>query len=54
MIKEITNSTSTIKMLPATKDDPRKRKPDITVAGREIGWKPQVHTTMDLCRHGCI
>jgi len=42
MIKEITNSSSTIKMLPATKDDPRKRKPDITVAGRELGWKPQV------------
>jgi len=48
MIKEITNSTSTIKMLPATKDDPRKRKPDITVAGREIGWKPEIPVRFGL------
>lgn len=29
-------------MLPATKDDPRQRKPDITLAGEQLGWKPVV------------
>lgn len=42
LIKEITHSNSTIKMLPATKDDPRQRKPDITLAGQQLGWKPVV------------
>jgi UDP-glucuronate decarboxylase len=40
LIKEITGSNSTIRMLPATKDDPKQRKPDITTAGRELGWRP--------------
>lgn len=48
MIKELTNSTSTIKLLPATKDDPRKRKPDITVAGKQIGWKPEIPVRFGL------
>ena len=28
--------------MPATRDDPRQRKPDITTAKREIGWQPVV------------
>jgi len=42
LIKGITNSNSSIKMLPATKDDPRQRKPDITTAKEKIGWQPRV------------
>ena len=42
MIKTITKSTSEIKHLPATKDDPRQRKPDITLARTELGWEPRV------------
>ena len=42
LIKDITGSNSTIQMLPATKDDPRQRKPDITCARNNIGWSPKV------------
>lgn len=42
LIKGITESNSTIKMLPATKDDPRQRKPDITTAKEQLGWAPRV------------
>lgn len=28
--------------MPQTSDDPCKRRPDITVAKREIGWSPNV------------
>ena len=30
------------KVLPATKDDPRQRKPDITTAKTHLGWEPKV------------
>lgn len=42
LIKTLTNSNSTIKMLPKTEDDPRQRKPDIRVAKRVLNWEPQV------------
>lgn len=41
-IKDITKSNSTIKFLPATKDDPKQRKPDITTAYEQLGWTPKV------------
>ena len=40
-IKKLTGSSSKIVRLPATTDDPRQRKPDITVAKKHIGWAPQ-------------
>jgi len=40
-IKRLTNSKSRIVSLPATTDDPRKRKPDISVAHQHVGWKPK-------------
>jgi UDP-glucuronate decarboxylase len=42
-IKEMTQSKSGIVYLPAVKDDPSQREPDITVAKRELGWEPKVH-----------
>ena len=42
LIKELTKSNSTIKMLPATKDDPKQRRPDITTAKLHLGWEPRV------------
>lgn len=48
LIRELTNSNSTIKFLPATTDDPRQRKPDITVAQEKIGWKPTVPVRVGL------
>jgi UDP-glucuronate decarboxylase len=41
-IKEMTKSTSEIKYLPATQDDPTQRQPDITTAKRELHWEPLV------------
>jgi len=41
-IKELTNSRSEIRHEPLPEDDPRQRRPDITLAGRELGWKPTV------------
>ena len=29
-------------MLPATKDDPKQRRPDITTAKTHLGWEPRV------------
>ncbi|CAE7382384.1 Uxs1, partial [Symbiodinium microadriaticum] len=49
-IKELTKSNSTIKFLPATQDDPRQRKPDITTAKERIGWSPQVPVRVGLAK----
>ena len=50
MIKEITHSQSEIKFLPSTKDDPKKRKPDITVAKEQLGWQPQWNVREGLAK----
>lgn len=50
LIKELTKSSSVIKLLPATKDDPKQRKPDITVAKTMIGWQPEVHVKDGLVK----
>ena len=39
---ELTGSKSSIDRQPLPQDDPRVRKPDITVARRELGWEPRV------------
>jgi UDP-glucuronate decarboxylase len=41
-IKEMTKSQSDIRFLDHSQDDPTQRKPDITVAKREIDWEPKV------------
>jgi len=38
----LTGSTSTIVHEPLPTDDPTRRRPDITVARRELGWEPVV------------
>lgn len=42
MIQQQVNPDSPIEHLASTKDDPRKRKPDITLAKTKLGWSPQV------------
>jgi hypothetical protein len=42
LIIELTGSNSTVRNLPHTEDDPKQRRPDISLAEREIGWKPMV------------
>ncbi len=37
-----TNSNSKLEFLPLPKDDPTQRKPDLTVANRELGWEPKI------------
>ena len=41
-VLEQTGSSSEIEHHPLPKDDPKVRKPDITVARRELGWEPKV------------
>jgi len=41
IVKEI-NPSAKITHLKSTMDDPSKRRPDITVAKRELDWEPQV------------
>jgi UDP-glucuronate decarboxylase len=50
LIKELTKSNSTIQMLPATKDDPRQRRPDITTAKSKLGWEPRVPVRVGLAK----
>lgn len=42
LIKHITNSKSNIIFCEPMKDDPIRRKPDITYAINLLGWKPQI------------
>ncbi|CAN0025507.1 unnamed protein product [Laminaria digitata] len=42
LIKKATNSKSNIVYMDGTKDDPNKRKPDISLAKKELGWAPTV------------
>jgi UDP-glucuronate decarboxylase len=41
LIKQLTKSNSSIINLPATQDDPKQRKPDITTAKEKIKWSPR-------------
>jgi dTDP-glucose 4,6-dehydratase len=38
----LTDSASSIEHQPLPEDDPKVRRPDITVAQRELGWQPRV------------
>jgi nucleoside-diphosphate-sugar epimerase len=42
IIKDMTRSSSATVFEPLPPDDPRKRKPDITLAESRLGWSPQV------------
>ncbi len=42
LIIELTNSNSKIIHMPLPKDDPTQRKPDITLAKKELNWEPTV------------
>lgn len=42
MVKQLVNPSMDIKYLPATPDDPMKRKPDISKAKKFLKWEPTV------------
>ena len=41
-IIELTGSSSNIVYLPLPQDDPTQRRPDITLAGKELDWEPKI------------
>ncbi|HKL67428.1 MAG TPA: hypothetical protein VJ877_06010, partial [Bacteroidales bacterium] len=40
LILELTGSASKISYRPLPQDDPMQRKPDISMAKKELGWEP--------------
>ncbi len=49
-VRTLTGSRSPIVFVPAACDDPRQRRPDITLAGRLLGWKPRIDIDEGLAR----
>ncbi len=41
-VKDLTNSKSEIRYEPLPEDDPKQRRPDITLAKDKLGWEPKV------------
>ena len=41
-IIDLTNSSSELKFCPLPENDPKQRKPDISVAREKLGWEPEV------------
>jgi UDP-glucuronate decarboxylase len=39
---DLTGSRSPLEHRPLPQDDPRQRKPDITLAQEQLGWQPKV------------
>jgi nucleoside-diphosphate-sugar epimerase len=50
LILELTGSRSEIVHLPPFPDDPRRRRPDISRARRELGWEPRTPLREGLSR----
>jgi dTDP-glucose 4,6-dehydratase len=48
VIRNLTGSSSPITFEPLPENDPVRRRPDITLAGRELGWKPEVDLSAGL------
>jgi UDP-glucuronate decarboxylase len=42
LVLKLTGSSSTLQFKPLPQDDPRQRKPDITLAQVQLGWQPSV------------
>jgi dTDP-glucose 4,6-dehydratase len=42
LVLELTGSSSSIEFRPLPTDDPRVRKPDITLARERLGWEPRI------------
>mgnify|MGYP000064033671 FL=1 len=41
-VLEVTGSASRVEHRPLPEDDPKQRRPDISMATRELGWEPKV------------
>ncbi|MGW5433711.1 UDP-glucuronic acid decarboxylase family protein [Streptomyces sp. NPDC004059] len=49
-IRRLTGSRSEIVMVPLPTDDPKRRRPDITLAGAVLGWQPRTPVEEGLLR----
>ncbi len=47
-IIDMTGSRSKLEFRPLPEDDPRKRKPDITLAREKLGWEPKIQLEQGL------
>ncbi len=50
LVIELTGSKSQIECLPLPKDDPRQRRPDISLAKEKLGWEPKTALRGGLVR----
>jgi dTDP-glucose 4,6-dehydratase len=50
LVVSLSGSSSTIEYFPLPTDDPTRRKPDITLATRQLGWAPTVDIVEGLTR----
>ncbi len=50
LVLEITGSKSELRFLPLPADDPRQRRPDISVAREQLGWEPKIALREGLVR----
>lgn len=50
LVLELTHSRSRIVHMPAAVDDPKQRRPDISLATEKLGWKPSVPLREGLTR----
>ncbi len=50
IVIELTGSGSEIVTLPLPEDDPKVRRPDITVAREVLGWEPKIDLREGLAR----
>jgi dTDP-glucose 4,6-dehydratase len=50
LVLEMTGAPGPIRFEPLPRDDPRRRRPDITIARNELGWEPKVELREGLAR----
>jgi UDP-glucuronate decarboxylase len=50
LVIELTGTTSPVEQLPLPADDPVRRRPDITLAKKILGWQPTVELEEGLLR----
>jgi nucleoside-diphosphate-sugar epimerase len=49
-VKELTGSPSPITFLPLPEDDPKQRRPDVTLARKLLSWEPEIPVREGLSR----
>jgi UDP-glucuronate decarboxylase len=50
LILELTGSKSKLVFAPLPSDDPKQRRPDITLAKEKLGWEPKVQLREGLVK----